>query len=99
MAGLLRSLERWKSEAGAAGRTIDRVELTYEAGRDGLWNARDLQERGNGVHVMDPGRRPVTRRRRRDTTQRNGLQMPVRKHLGSMKDRTDVERDNGEPNE
>src|SRR3546814_16183136 len=46
VAGLLGSLERWKSEAGAAGRTVSRMVLTYEAGRDGFWIARYLQARG-----------------------------------------------------
>src|SRR3546814_11668933 len=36
VAGLLRSLERWKSEAGAAGRTIGRRVVTFGAGRGGL---------------------------------------------------------------
>src|SRR3546814_1381664 len=63
MAGLLRSLERWKSEAGAAGRTIDRVVLTYEAGRDGFWIARALQARGIGVHVVHPASVPVPDRK------------------------------------
>src|SRR3546814_3157132 len=51
VAGLLGSLERWKSEAGAAGRTVSRMVLTYEAGRDGFWIARYLQARG--IEVQD----------------------------------------------
>src|SRR3546814_9450588 len=68
MAGLLRSLERWKSEAGAAGRTIDRVVLTYEAGRDGFWIARALQARGIGVPVVHPASVPVPRRSEEHTS-------------------------------
>lgn len=40
VAGLLKQLEHWKAEATKAGRTIQRVVLTYEAGRDGFWIAR-----------------------------------------------------------
>src|SRR3546814_16436277 len=65
VAGLLRSLERWKSEAGAAGRMIDRVVLTYEAGRDGVWIARYLQAQGLEVHVVPPARVPVPRGKRK----------------------------------
>src|SRR3546814_3469661 len=54
VAGLLGSLERWKSEAGAAGRTASRMVLTYEAGRDGWWIASYLQARG--IAVQEIGR-------------------------------------------
>ncbi len=37
MAGWLQQIERWKLEAGRAGRTVCRTVLTYEAGRDGFW--------------------------------------------------------------
>ena len=36
---LLRLVERWRSEAEKTGRTIERVALAYEAGRDGFWLA------------------------------------------------------------
>src|SRR3546814_16261983 len=85
MAGLLRSLERWKSEAGAAGRTIDRVVLTYEAGRDGFWIARALQARGIGVHVVHPASVPVPRRRRRAKTDRIDLDMLLRSFLAWLR--------------
>jgi hypothetical protein len=34
---LLQLLERWRAEAAKMGRTIGRVVLAYEAGRDGFW--------------------------------------------------------------
>jgi transposase len=37
---LLRLIERWRSEAVRAGRSIRRIALAYEAGRDGFWLAR-----------------------------------------------------------
>ena len=39
---LLRLLERWRAEAVKTGRTIERIVLAYEAGRDGFWLARAL---------------------------------------------------------
>src|SRR3546814_11954945 len=52
MAGLLRSPERRQSEAGAAGRTIDRVVLTYEAGSDAFWIAGPPEARGLGAQFV-----------------------------------------------
>ena len=37
---LLQLLYRWRDEATKAGRTIDRIAVAYEAGRDGFWLAR-----------------------------------------------------------
>ena len=39
---LLRLLQRWRDEATKAGRTITRIAVAYEAGRDGFWLARWL---------------------------------------------------------
>lgn len=85
MAGLLRALEQWTSEAGAAGRTIDRVVLTYEAGRDGFWIARHLQAQGIEVHVMHPASLPVPRGRRRAKTDRIDLDMLLRSFLAWLR--------------
>ena len=49
---LLRLLERWRVEAVRAGRTIGRIPLAFEAGRDGFWLARWLQARDIEVHVV-----------------------------------------------
>ena len=37
---LLGLLHRWRDEAVRAGRTITRIALAFEAGRDGFWLAR-----------------------------------------------------------
>jgi transposase len=34
---LLRLLRRWQDEAAKAGRTIARIAVAFEAGRDGFW--------------------------------------------------------------
>jgi transposase len=43
---LLKLLHRWRNEAGQTGRQINRIVVTYEAGRDGFWLARWLRMRG-----------------------------------------------------
>jgi transposase len=75
LAGILLTIERWKTEANRAGRTITRVVLTYEAGRDGFWIARYLRERGVEVHVMQPSSVAVERKGRRAKTDRLDLDM------------------------
>jgi transposase len=40
---LLQLLSRWRDEATKAGRTISRIAVAYEAGRDGFWLARWLR--------------------------------------------------------
>jgi transposase len=37
---LLRLLQRWRDEATKAGRTITRIAVAFETGRDGFWLAR-----------------------------------------------------------
>ena len=49
---LLRSVERWRAEAVKAGRTIARIVVAFEAGRDGFWLARWLITRGIEAHVI-----------------------------------------------
>ena len=70
---LLAAIEGWKAEALRAGRTIARVALTYEAGRDGFWLARHLIGLGIEVHVLQPSSVPVERKRRRAKTDRLDL--------------------------
>ena len=43
---VMRVVDRWKAEAVRAGRTISRVAMAYEAGREEFWIARELTERG-----------------------------------------------------
>src|SRR5437588_4236461 len=44
---LLAVLHRWRNEAVGAGRTIMRIALAFEAGRDGFWLARGLRHVGS----------------------------------------------------
>jgi transposase len=85
MAGLLTQLERWKAESQRAGRTVLRVVLAYEAGRDGFWIARYLQAKGIEVQVMHPPSIPVERRGRRVKTDRIDLDMLLRTLLAWLR--------------
>ncbi|HET6158720.1 MAG TPA: transposase, partial [Dongiaceae bacterium] len=85
LAELLRSIERWKSEALAMGQAIQRVTLTYEAGRDGFWIARYLLAQGIEVHIMHPASIPVDRRNRRAKTDRIDLDMLLRTFLAWLR--------------
>ena len=51
---LLALLHRWRDESVRAGRTITRITVAFEAGRDGFWLARWLEARGVEPHVIHP---------------------------------------------
>src|ERR1700750_2440265 len=67
---LLRLLQRWRDEAAGAGRTIPRLAVAFEAGRDGFWLARWLRARGVEAHVIHPSSVAVSREHRRAKTDR-----------------------------
>src|SRR5205823_13485231 len=58
---LLALLQRWRDEAVRAGRTITRIALAFEAGRDGFWLARWLAARGVEAHVIHASSVAVSR--------------------------------------
>ena len=82
---LLRMLERWRAEAEKAGRTIGRVTLAYEAGRDGFWLARWLRGRGVEAHVIHSTSVAVSREHRRAKTDRLDTVMLMRVFLGWLR--------------
>ena len=67
---LLRLLRRWQDEAAKAGRTIARIAVAFEVGRDGFWLARWLRARGIEAHVIHPTSVAVSREHRRAKTDR-----------------------------
>src|SRR5256886_14667916 len=69
-AALLQLLYRWRDEATKAGRTIDRITVAYEAGRDGFWLARWLRGRDIEAYVIHPTSVAVSREHRRAKTDR-----------------------------
>jgi transposase len=62
--GLLQLLHRRRKEAVQAGRTIKRIVVAYEAGRDGFWLARWLRAREIKAYVIHPSSVPVSREHR-----------------------------------
>ena len=85
MTGLLKAIDRWKSEAAGAGRAVRQVALIYEAGRDGFWIARYLLARGIAVQVVHPASIPVERPGRRAKTDRIDLDMLLRTVLAWLR--------------
>jgi transposase len=84
-AALLGLLHRWRDEAIAAGRQIDRIVVAYEAGRDGFWLARWLRARGIECQVIHPTSIPVSREHRRAKSDRLDLGLLLRALLGWLR--------------
>lgn len=88
-AGLLRLLRRWQEEATKAGRTIRRITVAFEAGRDGFWLARWLHAHGTETHVIHPSSVPVSREHRRAKTDRLDTELLKRAFLGWLRGEPD----------
>src|SRR6201997_1834670 len=82
---LLQLLERWRAEAAKMGRTIGRVVLAHEAGRDGVWLARWVRARGVEAHVIHSTSVAVSREHRRAKTDRLDTGMLMRVFLGWLR--------------
>jgi transposase len=83
--GLLQLLYRWRKEAIKAGRTIKRIAVAYEAGRDGFWLARWLCAQGIEAYVIHPSSVPVSREHRRAKTDRLDSELLKRAFLGWLR--------------
>jgi transposase len=88
-AALLALLHRWRDEATKAGRTITRIAVAYEAGRDGFWLARWLRRRDVEAHVIHPTSIPVKREHRRAKTDRLDTALLKRAFLGWLRGEPD----------
>ena len=84
-AAVLQLIDRWRGEAVDAGRTIARIVVAYEAGRDGFWLARWLIARGIEVHVIHSASVAVSRERKRAKTDRLDVAMLMRVLLGWLR--------------
>src|ERR671926_1986933 len=82
---LLGLLQRWQGEATKAGRTIRRVTVAFEAGRDGFWLARWLRARGIEAYVIHPTSVAVSREHRRAKTDRLDTALLKRVFLGWLR--------------
>ena len=86
---LLQLLQRWQGEAAGAGRTIARVAVAFEAGRDGFWLARWLRAHGIEAHVIHPTSVAVSREHRRAKTDRLDTGLLKRAFLGWLRGEPD----------
>jgi transposase len=84
-AALLKLLERWRDEGVKTGRTIRRIVLAFEAGRDGFWLARWLRKRGIETYVIHSTSVAVSREHRRAKTDRLDTAMLMRVFLGWLR--------------
>src|SRR5947209_8154341 len=82
---LLGLLHRWQDEAVRAGRTITRIALGFEAGRDGFWLGRWLEARGVEAHVIHASSVAVSREHRRAKTDRLDTELLKRGFLGWLR--------------
>ena len=80
--GWLACCIRWRDEAVRGGRTITRIALAFEAGRDGFWLARWLAVRGIEAHVIHASSVAVSREHRRAKTDRLDTELLKRGFLG-----------------
>ena len=83
--GLLQLLHRWRKEATQAGRTIKRITVAFEAGRDGFWLARWLRAHEIETYVIHPSSVPVSREHRRAKTDRLDTELLKRAFLGWLR--------------
>src|SRR3954452_22526707 len=82
---LLSLLHRWRAEAVKAGRSINRIAVAFEAGRDGFWLARWLRARGVEAHVIHATSIAVSREHRRAKTDRLDAALLQRAFLGWLR--------------
>src|SRR5579863_5497775 len=82
---LLALLQRWRDEAVKAGRTITRIAVAFEAGRDGFWLARWLRSHGVEAFVIHSTSVAVSREHRRAKTDRLDTELLKRAFLGWLR--------------
>src|SRR3954463_172376 len=82
---LLTLLHRWRAEAVKAGRSINRIAVAFEAGRDGFWLGRWRRARGVEAHVIHATSIAVSREHRRAKTDRLDAALLQRAFLGWLR--------------
>jgi transposase len=82
---VLRLLHRWRDEAARSGRTVQRIAVAFEAGRDGFWLARWLRVRGIEAYVIHATSIAVSREHRRAKTDRLDCELLKRAFLGWLR--------------
>ena len=86
---LVRLLMRWRAEATKIGRTIMRIAVAFEAGRDGFWLARWLRARDIETYVIHPTSVAVSREHRRAKTDRLDTGLLKRVFIGWLRGEPD----------
>src|SRR5215212_8619128 len=86
---LLRLLMRWRAEATQKGRTITRIAVAFEAGRDGFWLARWLRARDIEAYVIHATSVAVSREHRRAKTDRLDTGLLKRVFIGWLRGEPD----------
>ena len=82
-------LMRWRAEATKHGRTITRIAVAFEAGRDGFWLARWLRARDIEIYVIHPTSVAVSREHRRAKTDRLDTGLLKRVFIGWLRGKPD----------
>lgn len=80
-----KAIEAWKVEASKVGKAVTRVVVSYEAGRDGFWIARALQDAGLEVYVMHPASISKEKRGRQAKTDRTDVDLLLTRLLGWLR--------------
>jgi len=86
---LIHLLMRWRAEATKHGRTITRIAVAFEAGRDGFWLARWLRARDIEIYVIHPTSVVVSREHRRAKTDRLDTGVLKRVFIGWLRGEPD----------
>ena len=80
---------RWRAEATKHARTITRIAVAFEAGRDGFWLARWLRARDIEIYVIHPTSVAVSREHRRAKTDRLDTGVLKRVFIGWLRGEPD----------
>lgn len=83
-------LGKMTARAAAHKRAVTRIVVAYEAGWDGFWLARYLQQRGVEVYVIQPSSVLVDRRARRAKTDALDVEMLMRTLQAWLRGEADV---------
>jgi len=82
---LIGLLDRWRDEATKAGKSLNRMTIAYETGRDGFWLARWLRARDIEAYVIHPTSIAVSREHRRAKTDRLDTELLKRSFSGWLR--------------
>ena len=82
-------LMRWRAETTKHGRTITRIAVAFEAGRDGFWLARWLRARDIEIYVIHPTSVAASREHRRAKTDRLDTGVLKRVFIGWLRGEPD----------